>query len=297
MRKVVFSAVTGGYDAIEQPLFIHPDYDYILFSNDIKEDNIGVWQIQPIPYYNKDNTKIARWVKTHPQLLLPNYEFSVWIDSNVIISAKEAYSIFDNLYEQGVLISSFAHPFRDCIYDECLWIALRLKDKFKNMLPEILYLKENGYPQHAGLCETNCVFRCHTNPTIIDVCEKWWQMIDKYSKRDQLSFNFILWKKNIELNYLLGKEFCSRNHPYFHRSLHAVTPYEDNAWRGFMEKRAKKVYSNYFYKIINAKSHSLSEKIYYVLLISSEKIMQLAVCLLFKFKFYSLLKACKSIFH
>ena len=35
MKKVVYTALTGGYDALEQHEYIDQSYDYICFSNDL----------------------------------------------------------------------------------------------------------------------------------------------------------------------------------------------------------------------------------------------------------------------
>ena len=68
-RYVIFSAMVGGYDQILQPLEVDDRFDFVLFTNDIAESQDGVWQIRPIEYHNKDNTRICRYVKTHPETL------------------------------------------------------------------------------------------------------------------------------------------------------------------------------------------------------------------------------------
>ena len=51
-RYVIYTAVVGNYDEIKQPQVVDNRFDYILFSNDIKEKNVGIWQVRPIPYHN-----------------------------------------------------------------------------------------------------------------------------------------------------------------------------------------------------------------------------------------------------
>ena len=74
-KFVIFTAVVGNYDEILQPKVVDDRFDYILFSNDIKEKNIGVWQVRPINYINEIQTKIARWVKTHPEEYMDRCEY------------------------------------------------------------------------------------------------------------------------------------------------------------------------------------------------------------------------------
>ena len=48
--------------------------------------------------------------------------------------------------------------------------------------------------------------------------EQWFEEIKYYSHRDQLSFNYVLWKSGIKIKYL-SKNFCFRylGGDYIHR--------------------------------------------------------------------------------
>lgn len=81
-KKCVYTAVTGGYDKLMQPKVIDKTYDFICFSNDIHESTVGVWQIKPIPFYHKDNKRVAMFAKFHPHTLLLDYDYAIWIDAN-----------------------------------------------------------------------------------------------------------------------------------------------------------------------------------------------------------------------
>ena len=222
-RRVIYSAIVGGYDYTMQPKAVHPLFDYILFSNDIEAPTVGVWQVRPIPYQNADNVRVARWVKTHPHILLPDYDYCVWLDSNVCIVSEEIYTIFEHLYSTQEMAATFAHPERKCIYEEGLAVIQLNRDTMDRVLPEMLFLKRQGYPKNNGLCETNCLFMQHRKPQCQDFLYSWWQMIDKFSRRDQLSFNYVLWKHHIVPQYLLPKEYSSRNHPFFECYEHTTT--------------------------------------------------------------------------
>lgn len=281
MRRVIYTAIVGGYDEIEQPSAIDENFDYIIFSNDYQESRVGVWEIRKIPYENKDKTRVARWVKTHSHLLLQEYQYSVWIDSNISIMQNGAYHLFDELYEKGVLVSSFCHPLRDCIYDECLEIGLRNKDSFSVMNPYIRYLKCNHFSRHQGLCETNCVYRAHQNPRVIHFCTEWWNIIDTYSKRDQLSFNFLLQECGINFEYLLGIDHCSRNHPFFRLTPHTHRKFRALLWVKYVMCIAKKIYPSLFEYFIRTKCDSFAESFFDKSLVFAEKIFKIYWAILY----------------
>ena len=259
-KKVVYSAIVGCYDYIMQPKVIHPLFDYIIFSNDIETPKVGIWQIRPIPYQNIDNVRVARWVKTHPHILLPEYDYCVWLDSNVCILSEDVYSVFERLYSIRELIATFAHPERKCIYEEGLAVLRFDRDTIDRVLPEMLFLKRQGYPKNNGLCETNCLFMQHRKPQCQDFLYSWWQMIEKFSRRDQLSFNYVLWKHGIIPQYLLPKEYSSRNHPYFECHEHTTTITQgEQDYKYFLLKQGE--YDAAYWKLISSPPKSLQERV------------------------------------
>ena len=214
-KHVIYTAMVGGYDEIMQPKVVDDRFDYVLFSNDINEDRVGVWQVRPIAYTNPDNTRICRYVKTHPEELLSGYEFSVWIDSNVVITSSKVYERAIELYNVGALIASINHLGRDCIYDEAFEVMCHRLELERIVVDWCHLLRREGYPKHNSLYETGVMFRIHDNDQIKDFNNLWWNCIEKYSKRDQLSFNYVLWKLNLNCEYFLDKTLNTRNSTYF----------------------------------------------------------------------------------
>jgi hypothetical protein len=54
-----------------------------------------------------------------------------------------------------------------------------------------------GYPKGKGLSETSAVLRKNT-AKIVSFNEAWWSEISRGSRRDQLSFDFLVWKLGIK---------------------------------------------------------------------------------------------------
>ncbi len=216
----IYSAVVGHYDKTSQPQVIDPRFDYILFSNDIKERQIGVWQVRPIPYHNDIPTRIARWVKTHPEELLPEYQYSLWIDANVLICGPTLYERSLALQAEGVLVSSMWHHQRNCIYDEAVEVMCAQREHELPVYQWVRILKKEHYPQRNGLFETNVLFRAHRHNSVREMDALWWNCIDNYSRRDQLSFCYALWKKGVECAFFLPKGQNVRNNPDFKHIVH-----------------------------------------------------------------------------
>ena len=206
-RFAIYTACIGGYDDILQPEVVDDRFDFFLFTNDVREERIGVWHVRKVDYSNPDLTRIARHVKTHPEDLLPEYEATLWMDSSLQITSPKVYTRFIELFDQNVVdVASVIHPKRDCIYDEAFEVATR-----KNpgaLEHDYIALKwcrkiwKEQYPQHNGLFETSILYR-RKSYFSKQVDELWWECINRYSKRDQLSFNYSLWRVSPEIELFL----------------------------------------------------------------------------------------------
>jgi len=209
-RFVIYSALVGKYDNVSQPLAINDDFDYVLFSNDILKSNVGIWSIRRFEYYNPDSTRVCRYIKTHPELLMPEYEFYVWIDLNVQIQTDFIYQQAIYLYNQRVIASGMFHPYRGCIYEEGFAVMNMIVEHENVVVDWCHFLRKERYPRKNGLVETNVLFRINDEATQ-SLNRLWWDCINNYSRRDQLSFNYCLWKLNIPLVYFSGEGKNTRN--------------------------------------------------------------------------------------
>lgn len=233
INKVVYSCMTGAYDDVITDFFPKPDYDYILFTDNkklLRKKKVLWWQVKPLSFVADDPIRSARWHKTHPHILFPEYKYSVWIDSNVQIKGSAIYSMIEKHIKLKHKIAISLHPFRNCIYDEANACILSGKDNPTLINKQMDILKKDGYPSHNGLYETNVLLRKHMDPQIIFLCETWWWFIRNFSRRDQLSFNYLLWKKSIK-HYPIDKKSL-RFHPDFKMICHnykpAITKYKTN---------------------------------------------------------------------
>lgn len=262
----------GKYDQIQQPEIIAEGYDYILFTNDIPEQRLGVWQIRNIPYKCDNNTKLARWVKTHPHILLKDYDVSLWHDCNVQVDEPKYFERINELISENVPIASMVHIYRHCIYDEAFEILYLNIDNINHVLHEVRFIKHNGYPSKNGLTETNCILRRHNEKKVRFFCEEWWHMINRFSKRDQLSCNYVAWKCGLEIKYILPSGYSTRNHPYVHCTNHIQKKnIDDVIWYGSLKDRFKKHVQKHYNRFVNSKPYSLEEYYSYLVIIILRK--------------------------
>ncbi|MGI5845684.1 MAG: glycosyltransferase domain-containing protein, partial [Alphaproteobacteria bacterium] len=185
-KKVVYTCITGDYDKLIKHTYINPEYDYVCFTdnNILLKSKIKPWKILPLKYTNSDKIRNAKWHKTHPHVLFPEYSESVWVDGNINILTNSLFKRFAKS-KQNILIP--VHFKRNCIYAECMAVVECQKDSQRNVDKVLKFLEKNNMPKNYGLLETNIIFRRHNNKLIKEINENWWNMIKRYSYRDQLS--------------------------------------------------------------------------------------------------------------
>ena len=188
-KKVIYTALTGSYDALKQPAVIREDWDYICFTE--VDGQEGVWQLRCIDFEGS-NVEKARQVKLQPQCVLPEYEVSVWVDANICITGDEFYDKIESALSEGILFGALPHGKRDCVFDElCVCYALG-RISWKQAYTHLRRLMAMRMPRHAGLYETNVLLRRHLHPDVVGLDNAWWDLFRRCSTRDQLTFTPVL---------------------------------------------------------------------------------------------------------
>lgn len=224
MKFVIYTCIVGSYDELLQPEVTDTNFDFVCFvgSGEKTKEKIGVWSIRELDCGLQNPRIMARYAKTHPHVLLPEYDVSVWIDGNVKIMDGTLYEATKKKAETPALFSGVTHPERDNVYDEVTTCASEpfnyLTERDAKRIKWWLFF--HGLPKKSGLLESNLMFRRHMKPKIIRFDELWWKRINDLSFRDQLSQMWCLKKCKIPVDYLLPEGLSTRNHPGFKYLLH-----------------------------------------------------------------------------
>ena len=221
LKKVVYSAIFGNYDDIKK---VNPQngFDYILFSDNYNsnyKNNKTNWIFMPIPeIVNNLNISIVkkqRFLKLHPHLFFQKYDLSIYIDSNFEIK-EDLNEFLLRILTPKYNIYFFEHPDRNNNMDETF--AVTKYNKEKNTMAKLVrerYKFEN-FTDNGGLIEGCLIIRKHNEKKCINLMNKWYEEIEKYSYRDQLSFNYVLWKEKDKIKYI-SKNYALE---YFNQNYH-----------------------------------------------------------------------------
>ena len=199
-KKVVYTCITGNYEPLIEIPNKEEGFDYICFTDNPTLTS-DTWEIRLIP--NDLHSPIARrrqrYIKINAHKFLADYDLSIWVDGNIPLIGNLNELV--RLHHRGYM-TTFKHPWNYCIYQEGRGCASVKKDDplviFKHMLK---YMREN-YPKDNGMVETKMLIRNHNEQDCIDLMEAWSNELDNGSLRDQLSFNYVMWKQNKMINII-----------------------------------------------------------------------------------------------
>ncbi len=214
-NKVIYTAIFGKYDKLKEPRVIPEGFDFICFTDqDFVSD---IWNVRKVKREFDDSTRCARQITVLPHKCLPEYEYSIWTDGNVIING-DMNLLLDKYLEHHDL-ATFDHVYtkpdsRDCIYEEAKAIISMNKTNYKDneeiIRNQIKKYKEEGYPYNYGLVHSAVLFRRHNIASVVQLMEAWWGQIKNYSRRDQLSFNYVVWANKFKF-YLIKENLRTFN--------------------------------------------------------------------------------------
>lgn len=199
MDNICYTVISGPYDKLNTPKTISKGWKYICFTDQNIVSNI--WEIRPIPpelsYLSQ--VKRQRCLKTQPHKYLPEHEWSVYVDANITINVGMWKLVRDICQKEDFSVTR--HFQRDCIYEERQACIRMKKDNGVESEAQIKRYKQEGFPEHYGLNETNLLVR-HNVDWVRGLDDMWWNEIEKGSHRDQLSFNYCLWKGGFRIHNL-----------------------------------------------------------------------------------------------
>lgn len=221
-KYVIYTSITGGYDKIPDYKYLDPEFDYICFSNEYENGSyVGHWKIKNISQKIKDPRRLSRFPKMNPHLVLPEYEYSVWVDGNISIISSNVYDEIKKQIKGNVLWSGIIHPDRDCVFEEIKFCLSKGKDTVYNLIKTGLFLRLHRFPRQAGLLENNFLIRKHTDPAIIKVDADWWNLYKNFSWRDQITLPYVLSDKNFRITPFLLPSINIARDSRFNYSIHS----------------------------------------------------------------------------
>ena len=202
---VFYSCLINNRDDAK-PMLFQDGFKRILFT-DNPSLSAPDWQIrEPVKVFH-DPVRTSRYHKLHPFEIFPDAEYAIWLDMT-----HTPYQSLRPLISNNDL-TLHLHCQRTSVSQEVRACQTYKKDSPFILNSQISYYLKEGFPDNIGLYSTSCLIMKNTYKFKL-LSELWWNEICHWSKRDQISLPYCLWRLNMKPNIISGLE---RNgfSPYF----------------------------------------------------------------------------------
>ena len=204
---MTIAAVTAlsGLDSasIQDPAQAFVGVDYHAYST--KPLNLKIWQPHDLAEFTMDleyaDRRNAKLPKALAWLMLPGYDYYVWHDAHCEIKVDPADIAAEYLRDADIAV--FRHVERDCSYAELQVLASRNLDTGENLMNTLNFLQQRQWPLHGGLYELSS-FIYRPTPQVQRLMLTWWELISKYTSRDQVLFPYACALHRVKVAILPG---------------------------------------------------------------------------------------------
>jgi hypothetical protein len=193
----VYTALFGKYDDLLEPA-LSAHCDYVCFTDDPRLKS-NIWEVRVVSSHLPENM-MNRLYKTKPHVLFPNYKASIYVDSNIKI-LNDPIGLFNKYLENSNFLV-IKHIERNCIYAESLFCMAERKTDYSLTLSQMISYASEGYPANNSLSENRVLIRAHNEKTIVSIMEMWWNQLNTWTQRDQLSLCYVAWKLKYEIAFI-----------------------------------------------------------------------------------------------
>lgn len=195
----VYTCVVNDYDEVEEPLSISPECDYYIIS-DKKPEKESVFQYIDIndcvPESITDATRQNRYCKINAHKIFPQYRYSIYADGS-IRTKKNIVEKINDLPVTRIITRSRKNW--DNVYYEIFRRIVTERDNIELFMKQAEAYWLQGMPESFASLECAVLIREHNHPLCKKLMEDWWEQIEQFSRRDQVSLPYVLWKNGYKI--------------------------------------------------------------------------------------------------
>ncbi len=202
-KGVVYTCLFGWKEELIFKPLKDSDADFVVFS-DKKIDVPPGCRLIILEDTGIGPERLSRRPKILPHRYFGEYEWSLYVDNRAQLKMLP-----EKIYQKYMAgtqhsIVCFKHPDRKCAYHEAEVIIALDYDKEARIREQLDTYRMNGFPRNFGLIAGTVLLRNHHDHRLIRHHEDWYEHVMRFSKRDQLSFDYLRWFHKIPIASFYG---------------------------------------------------------------------------------------------
>lgn len=200
MNVGCYRCVAGNYDRLEG-LNTYGCDSHVLYT-DVKKGLPSKWMVKPLrhpPRLSSGHDK-NRFHKCFPHQIMPDVDYSVYMDGNIEFSG-DLYGLVRVLENTGASLGVFRHPDnRDIVSESKACLRLGKFDDYdvRVLNKQLEVYRSSGYDVTSPIGANYLMVRRHDDPDLQSAMSLWWAHIFEYTKRDQMSLMYCLWRHKVK---------------------------------------------------------------------------------------------------
>lgn len=200
IRIAVYTAFTRRYDFLFPPSARLDGARCVAFVDD-ESTLVRGWCLRPFPSAVAGySPRLAnRYCKFFPHKILHHTDYSVYIDGNIRIIGNITPLVVEFI-KSNAAIGFFKHRQRSSLIQEfnaCIQLGKFAKGEKEKAAAQLDLYRQEGMPLDQSLLDNGIIFRCHHHPMLPEAMASEWEQLRHFSRRDQLSLPYVLWKTGI----------------------------------------------------------------------------------------------------
>lgn len=195
----VYTCILDGYDKLKEPISVSEECDYYLISDE-EPDHESVYKYidskKCVPEFISDNIRRNRYCKMNAHKLFPQYRYSIYCDGSIHLKRNVTEKIKSL---KRTRVTALARGLWPSIYIEAMRAAEQFRDSKELLLKQAEKYWLEGMPEDFGTFACGVLIREHNNPICRKLMEDWWNEVERFSRKDQVSFPYVLWKNGYSM--------------------------------------------------------------------------------------------------
>ena len=226
-KIIIYTVITGNYDTIKQPLVMEEGVEYVLFTNNLKIIEAGVWKVVQISSEQwqgrterENNILLSRKVKMLPHKYLPEgAEWSLYVDADMLIK-EPLTKLLKDLHED-TLFAACRHSYCASVKEEIQDLLNKKMVGGQQIQQQWQLYAEWGFKDYLGISENGLLIRRHNDARVVQLMELWWDEYQKGCLRDQVSLMPCMFRTDF-MPYFQFIEMDIRNNKFVEVMKHKV---------------------------------------------------------------------------
>lgn len=221
LKVAVFSCLAGSYEEIMPLISNTYGIDCFLYTDSTEIIPPKGFAVRQSDYINSESVRTARFVKTHPHILLHGYDYVVWIDSNIHFMG-DVMEYVQMVDDAGADLGVIFHPARASLIEEASEIVDTLKSDPNLVRTQLSRYQGNKNILGQKLIETNFMISKVGSQKLRYMMSLWWSELNNYTHRDQLSLPYAIDKSDVNVINILPEGWSARDSEDFILFEHGV---------------------------------------------------------------------------